>query len=218
MKKLLLIFFGCLACNGFALERRVTDGPHFGFVTGGDTQGEEFVWGWQGAYDFSKVLTAELSYSRHSDAFPAAQIRRLGLPPGSGVEFESNAIALSGRWHIFSGNYHSFYLGAGGSYHLLNEDAKEVNRAIAANGGNSIFSDFSAEIHKGFGYHAAVGAELSLHENWELFAEYRYVAFDTDVDFRLIRTAANGSLVTTEVDDVLSYDHELIRIGVNYRF
>ena len=204
--------------NTFGLERRITDGPHIGFVTGGDTQSEEFAWGWQGAYDFYRWLTLEASYTRHEGEFPQEQIRRLGLPPGAGVDLGVNNIALSARWHVSHGDYHSFYLGAGGNFYLFNEDGTPGNRAIASSGADSIFSDFSTEVHAGIGYHAAVGVEISLHEHWELFAEYRLNVVEADVDHKLVRRASSGALLTTEINDTLSYDHNAVRLGVNYRF
>jgi len=219
MKKLtLFLLLMSYAGASHALERRVTDGPFIGFVTGGDTQGEEFTWGWQGAYDFYRWLTMEISYSRHADQLDPRRLTALGLPPGSSVDLEFNNIALSGRWHLYHGNYHSIYFGAGGNYYLINEDAQDTNKAIARAGSNSVFSDFSADFHAAWGYHASIGLELSLHKHWEVFAEYRHNAVTIDSDYQLVRTAANGNLVTTTVNDQVRYDHNAIRLGVNYRF
>ena len=39
-----------------------------------------------------------------------------------------------------------------------------------------------------------------------------------DADYQLIRTASDGNLVTTTINDEVSYDHDVVRLGVNYRF
>lgn len=207
-----------LAGTSQALERRITDGLHIAPVTSGDIQDDTIAFGWQGAYDFSRWLTTEISYSYFEDSLPLSILDSILLPAGSGVDTHVHEVAVTGRIHIWHNEVATLYAGAGINMLFINEDAEGVNRAIVANRASSPISGFSVDIKKDLGYHGAIGGEISLHKHWEIFAEWRYVLQEAETDFDLVSPAANGQTATRKIDRDIGFNHQMVRFGVNYRF
>jgi hypothetical protein len=207
-----------ITCSSHALERRITDGLHIAPVTSGDIQDDTIAFGWQGAYDFSRWLTTELSYSYYEDSLPQETLDSILLPVGSRVDTDVHEVDLTGRIHLLHNEVASLYAGAGINMLFINEDAEGVNKAIAANRGSSPISDFSVDVKKDIGFHTVIGGEISLNNHWEIFAEWRYVLQTLETDFRLVSPAGNGQTSTREIDRDVGFDHQMVRFGANYRF
>lgn len=196
-----------------AAKSRYADGFHVGQVLSGADLEDHTRFGWQGLMDLSERWSLAALVDYGDTELPEAWLAGSGLPPGSRVDLDVYAIALTARAHLWADDLQSWYVGAGGRYTIVQEEDDPINRAIAASGGAPV-ADASVEVHESFGVHALMGYERSLARHWEVFAEYTVVWENADVDLNLVNPQGRSTQVNRHWD----LDHHLIRAGVNYRF
>jgi hypothetical protein len=199
-----------------ATSPRFTDGPVAAMVGGGDTVDPSVQLGWHAGYDVAPSINLQLGYSYHSDSISARDLAALGLPVGSQVDLDLHTLSASSRWYAWTGDLTGIYAVAGVQFMLANEESDKVNRAIVRQ--NSPIRDFSASVHKEFGFHAGLGIERSLTSNWETFLEYRHVWHEAGVDYTLVTVDPQGARRGVETNGTLPYDYDALRLGINYRF
>jgi opacity protein-like surface antigen len=196
----------CLARHVEDLE----DGPSVGYVFGGDVEDEGFAFGYQVGYEVNDKLSFEFAGNWHEDQSVRLNDRLPTVPAGSVIDLDVFALALTGRLGTRPDPSVLTYIGGGFGYYFLDVGNEDVRRAASSTAG---FIEADAE--QQFGVHYVVGAEVILTEHWEIFAEFRQIFLDTDIE---VSFAPNRDTPATSTEDEFSYDHLLVRIGVNYRF
>jgi opacity protein-like surface antigen len=186
------------------------DGPFVSYLVGGDVENESVGFGWQVGYEHTPHLSLECAVAWNEDESVKLGERLPGLSDAGAIDLDVLSFALTGRAGLRPDPNIYTYLGAGFGLYVLKADNEQVRMAGAAR--NASFAEADAD--EEFGFHLALGAETVLTEHWEVFAEYRHVFFDTGVKVTTI--PADGAAVTGRED--LSYDHGLLRLGLNYRF
>ncbi len=229
MKKSFLILIVSVLLTGAVcaqdtLNRPFKDGPHLAYPTGGDVHTERMGFGWQVAYQWYPYLSIEASASRYTDKLGDLNV----LPDPLDPEFDQEIwnVVLSARLSYSFGAF-TPYLGGGAGYYRMRTRNSGVNRTIrerpeALPPGVSELR-LSADMDNAFAYHVAGGIEWKITSKWEIFAEYRRVFLDTDLTIRRLEIRpAEGPIEVqrTETRETrnFSYDHGLLRAGVNYRF
>lgn len=195
------------------------DGPHLAYPRGGDIRDSQLGFGWQVTYEPSDYWAVDLSISRQTDRLDDLGV--LAAPFEDRFDLELIGAAASVRVAYPLGMT-SIYAGGGVGYYYLRTDNKHANRSLAGNshalpaGVQSMRA--SVNLERTFGYHAAVGIERILTRRWEVFAEYRWVWLDTHMRIRRVESRGGLQQDTFTSRNSFSYDHGLIRTGVNYRF
>jgi len=224
MRLAVAVLAGCVA--GSASADTLKDGPHLGWVQGGDVRNEDIAVGWQGTYEFSDYFSLDMTYTRHEDELSREELNYPGFPSDSRLDLEFNVVALTGRASFSPLRRLWLYGGAGVGYYFINEEAEGVRESLAATpvpgpGGGTV-TEFNINIDKDFGFHLALGFELLLSDKWEIFAEYRWVDFSTDADVTAVETVPaediGKSKLTYNANETFDYDYGLARFGINYRF
>lgn len=198
------------------------DGPHFAYPTGGDVRDEQGGFGWQVTYDHKNHWSVDLSVTRQTDKLD--DLNLVSEPFEDRLDLELVAIALSARLD-YPIQHFTFYVGAGVGYYWMRTDNDRVNRSIRQNpqalpAGVSNLR-VSADIDDTIAYHWAAGIEWRWTAQWEVFAEYRRVALESDIIYRTTEDRPRDDIVERQQSrtrEKFSYDHGLIRAGVNYRF
>lgn len=195
------------------------DGPHLAYPYGGNLRHSELGFGWQVTYERSSFWSLDLSITRQTDKLDDLGV--LEAPFEDRFDLELFATTASLRFTYPMGMT-TLYAGGGMGYYYLRTDNKKANRSLAERSGSLPVGINSMRVgvdpENTFGYHAALGVERLLSPSWEVFAEYRWVWLDTTL--RIRQTESRGGLQRNTIHsrDSLSYDHGLIRAGVNYRF
>ena len=187
------------------------DGPFIGYVFGQDVEDRGAAFGYQVAYEVNRTLSFELLGSWHEDESLSLGGQVPTLSPGTEIDLDVIGIALSGRLAFYAVSSVSAYVGGGFGYYILEANNEEV-RAAAVPG----FGFVEADPEQEFGAHYVIGGEVLLTPHWECFLEFRQIFFDTDIDVNF--AADKDTPVSTRVRDDFSYDHLMLRLGVNFRF
>lgn len=190
---------------------KIKDGPFVGYVFGKDVEQDGFAFGYQVAYQHNPVFSLELAGSWHEDELVSLGTRFPGVPGVGAVDLEVLAFALTGRLGLRPNEWLYPYVGGGVGYYVLKVDNEQVRIAGAKQSLDFIEGDPDNE----FGAHLVLGIEATLTPQWEVFAEFREVFFDTEVKVT-VNPNPDGRPETGR--DRLDYDHRMIRLGVNYRF
>ncbi len=223
MKKLLsLLSFFALGCAIALADGTLKDGPHFAYPTGGDVRYEQAGFGWQVTYDHENYWSVDLSITRQTDKLD--DLGFLSEPFEDRLDLELVAIALSARLDYPIYDF-TVYVGGGFGYYWMRTDNGRANRSIQENLGALPpgVSDWrvGAEIDNTFAYHWAAGLEWRWSPSWEVFAEYRRVALESEIVYRIRESRPRAATIDRQefhTQEKFSYDHGLIRVGVNYRF
>lgn len=228
--KRLLLAAALLAAFGTtaqAQKEKLKDGPHAAFITGGDVRNEDFAYGWQAAYEINDILSFEASLTKQGDEVQHA-VDDVTIPSGFNLDLEIYAIALSARVGFDVLERVHLYAAGGVGYYIIKSDNEEVREIISArNDGEAApgqLLGLNIDVDNDFGLHAGAGFEIRLHQNWEIFAEYRYVALNPDAKVEITEQfpAPDDSVpfvrTTTEIPDELEYSYNMFRAGINYRF
>lgn len=223
MKNSLFLFAFFALCGSIALGNgTIKDGPHLAYPAGGDVRYEQMGFGWQVTYDHENYWSVDLSITRQTD-----KLDDLGIVPEpfeDRLDLELVAIALSARLD-YPIQHFTLYVGGGIGYYWMRTDNDRVNGSIRQNpdalpAGVSNWR-VGADIDNTFAYHWAAGVEWRWSPRWELFAEYRRIALESDIVYRSIEDRPRDDVVERQQSrtrEKFSYDHGLIRAGVNYRF
>lgn len=202
------------------------DGPSAIYPTGGDIGESSLGGGWQAAYEFNDLFSLEGLISAQRDDLPVSV---LSEPFSADLDLNIVSFALTARAGWFFDPV-SVYAGAGIGYYFFDGDADAVRSAIDGSrdrlpaGVSSL--NLNNDIDDAVGTHLALGAEWMITKRWEVFAEYRMVFLETDIRYRVDTGRPNPDPVTTtptlvttqSSEETLSYDHGVVRIGLNYRF
>ena len=200
------------------------DGPFVAFPSGEDVENKNLAGGWQAAYEFNDLFSLEAVLTGQTDEIVSGIT---GEPLEAELELNILSLAMTGRAGWFF-NPVGLFVGAGVGYYYFDADA-EASRISVADSSASlppgmIGQRLSTDIEDAFGYHLVAGAEWLLSGSWELFVEYRHVLLDTDARYtvtetRTASTELTGALSTSRKQkEEISYDHGLVRVGLNYRF
>lgn len=215
----LLVAAGLQAQNG-----QFKDGPFLAFPSGGDVENENIAGGWQAAYEFNDLFSLEGVLLGQTDEIVSGIANE---PLEAELELNILSLSMTGRMGWFFDPV-GIFLGAGVGYYYFDADA-EASRIAVANSMSALPPDvtgqrLSSNIEDAFGYHLVAGAEWLLSGRWEIFVEYRHVLLDTDARYTITETRVaadelTGTLSTSRKQtEELSYDHGMIRAGINYRF
>lgn len=208
----LTILAGGLCASALAAEAQtLKDGPMVNYMLGGDVETDDLGFGYQVVYEFSRNNSIELSGSWNEDTSLDLGSRIPTFPAASHVDMDVFSIALTGRLGYAPNPNVIAYLGGGIGYYILKVNNENLLRDIAPDTVGFI----EAEADKDFGAHFALGVEVVMWRHWEMFAEWRQVFYDTQMQ---VSYAATPSTPLVESRDDFSYDHALLRIGLNYRF
>ena len=217
----------CLSAAAYDEDAiKYKDGPHAGFVFGGDVRNEDFAWGWQAAYEHNDWFSIEASVTAQNDELEHS-INDVAIPKPFGIELETYALALSARAGIRPWSRIHLYALAGAGYYIMKTDAEDARIIIAGlepqpNGVS--LSELTVDAENDFGLHAGAGIEIKLSRTWEIFAEFRQVFLETDADLKITEERRTRDrynprgMQTRLVADTLHYDYSLVRAGVSYRF
>ena len=187
------------------------DGPAAAYVFGGDVESDGFGFGYQATYEHNRNLSVEFSGLWHddeSDAIAAALPTVVAAPP---IDLEVIALALTGRVSVQPTPSLLAYAGGGVGYYIIKANNQDVRQSLSGTG----YGHASVDGDKEFGGHFSLGCELVLTRHWEIFAEYRQAFVDSGYT---VRYAPDRDSPVDDRRDDFSYDHSLIRIGLNYRF
>ncbi len=219
---ILFVAFAFAAGPGSAEAATLKDGPFVGYTSGGDLPDDTTVFGWQAAYEFTPEVSLEVagSWQQHDltegIADPVSE---------TDVDLQLGSVAVTAKagWFVDPA---TFYVGAGAGYYIFDTDPDGIaaSDALVQPGVENIGLDVDADDEPG--YHLAVGMELLLSDQWEVFLEYRHIFLETDVTTTI--TTQQGTADEDTLNDFrrssesstesLSFDHGQVRIGVNYRF
>lgn len=192
-----------------------------GYTMGGDISEEDFAYGAQVVYNITDAFSAELAVSRLKDE---ASESEMGIHVSGDVDI--TPITLSARYAIpiLEDKLRCYGL-AGIGYYMYDASIDvDMSGAAAAVGIPGLTASGSAdlEIDDTFGYHVGAGVEWKVHENVELFAEYRYAFVKPGATIEGTATASyRGRTVSEDFEEDLgddNYDVGLLRVGVNYLF
>lgn len=195
------------------------DGPHLAYPVNDDVRRSELSFGWQVTYERSLYWSLDLSVTRQTDRLDDLGI--LDAPFNDRFDLEMIATAASLRL-TYPVRLTTLYVGGGMGYYYMRTDNSAANRSVmehaAALPAGVDGLRVSATPDNTFGYHATVGIERLLSARWEIFAEYRWVWLDSTMRVRRTETRGGINRQTFNTSDPFSYNHGLIRGGVNYRF
>ena len=200
------------------------DGPFIAFPSGGDVQKEKPGGGWQAAYEYNDLFSIETIIAGQTDDVKAMVST---VPLDADMELNILSMSFTGRLGWFFDPI-GFFLGAGGGYYFFDADTEASSVAVDASRSSLppgvVGLELATNIEDAIGYHLSVGAEWLITGTWELFAEYRHVFLETDIRYNVTETRIGApspetTFTTTRTsNETLSYDHGLVRIGLNYRF
>ena len=198
-------------CSIPTLAGSLKDGPATVFVFGDDVEDEGFGFGYQAAFEFKQNFSIEFSGVWHEDKSRAIAREIPGLVSTPSIDLDVISLGLTGRIHGEPVPNLLVYGGAGLGYYIIEAENEDVREILSAAG----LAFVEADGDKEFGAHFVVGTEVLLTQHWELFAEYRQVFLDSGFT---IRSSANRDAPVEDRRQSFSYDHRMIRVGVNYRF
>ena len=209
--KYLTAFFVLAACGCVVASAQTwKDGPFGGYVFGGDVDQAGFAFGYQVGYEANRAFSLEFSGSWHEDKSARLAPRLPTVADGTSIDLDLISLVLTGRLAGHPTRSVTAYLGGGFGYYVLDFDSRDIREAAAPGVG---FID--ADAGDSFGIHYALGAEVLLTSHWDVFAEFRHVFLEPKVE---VTFAPDRDTPPTSSEDDFSYDHMLIRLGVNYRF
>ena len=214
MRKLSIptVLAGCLCVCALAAEAgTLKDGPMLTYMLGEDVEENDLGFGYQVVYELNRNNSIELSASWNEDKSLDLGSRVPTFPEASQVDMDVIAIALTGRLGYTPTPNVIAYLGGGIGYYILKVNNENLLRDIAPDTVGFI----EADADKDFGAHFALGVEVVMWRHWEMFAEWRQVFYNTQMK---VSYAATPSTPLVASRDDFSYDHALLRIGLNYRF
>ena len=206
------VLAGCLClCAPAAEAQTLKDGPMATYMLGGDVENANLGFGYQVVYELNRNNSIELSGSWNEDQSLDLGSRIPTFPDASRVDMDVFAIALTGRLGYTPNPNIVAYLGGGIGYYILKVNNEALLRDIAPDTVGFI----EADADKDFGAHFALGVEVVMWRHWEMFFEWRQVFYDTQMKVSYAETPSTP--LTVDRDD-FSYDHALLRLGLNYRF
>ena len=172
----------------------------------------------------SDYLSGEVSVTKFTDKSSPDQIPSLSMD----VMSAAATLYLSPSKDIFG---IKAYCGAGLILDVLTIDSlsamdiwgarPDMQEFFRAGGQVSGAMDF--EIDQALGYELVLGFSIAFKRHWELFANYRYTTLDVKVEMKTHITAVSGGgVVVCDVNDYSniddSFNHGLVRLGLNYYF
>ena len=222
----LLLALLALCCGMTASAQSFKDGPHVGFVTGGDTEDPDVAFGWQAAYEFNDVCSLELSVTHMRDKLSGDNLDVGDFSVPAKLQVDIWAVALTAQaGHLIGERVYLHGGGGVGYYFFTDKDMEEARRDLAATGGTDSgrpVLDEDVDIDNDFGFHLTVGVDVLLKQSWEFFVDYRAAFLETDSERTSLEvfTGSDGQPRQTNVrrSGNFSYDYGLLRLGFNYRF
>ena len=121
------------------------------------------------------------------------------------------SLALTGRASLEPNPSTLVYGGAGFGYYIIEAKNADIHEGLSGTGIG--FAEVDGD--KEFGAQIVIGTEVVLTHNWEVFAEFRQVFLNSGFT---VRFSPDSASPVDDQRDSLSYDHRMLRIGLNYRF
>ncbi len=200
-------------------ESRLKDGPHVAYPRGGDIRDSQVGFGWQVTYERSDYWSLDLSITRQTDRLDDLGIVQAPFEDRFDLEIIGTAASLRLTYPM---GLTTLYGGGGIGYYYMRTENKYANRSLASQSSalppGVQSSRVSVNPENSLGYHAVAGIERLLTSRWEVFAEYRWVWLDTTLRTRRVESRGGLQKDTLTARDSFTYDHGLIRAGINYRF
>lgn len=194
------------------------DGPFIGYSQGGDVETDQPAFGWNVAHEFNDTLSIESALTGQFDELTPAF---LTAPIDQPMDLTVVSATIGGRagWFV---NPVAFHIGGGLGYYYFNADDERIRVAVAENEDalppGTASRQLTNSIDGALGVYAGVGAEWLLSPRWEVFLDYRRVWVNTDAHYEVRDVTSGTSGTTTTYDESLEYNHNLFRLGVQYRF
>lgn len=215
MKKAWIIISMTVLCMAGVVHAQTVGlsrlGLHGSYSLGGDVEDSEFGFGGQVEMSVTPNVFVELAVSHFSD-----EPVRTRPAVRETMELDLTTIGLSAILRGPLTDWIQGYVSAGVNYNIPDTDTRVAPT-------QEIWTPHTVEIDldNRFGYHIAAGLNYPVHENWELFVEYRYTFLKLKGDWTAtIPHTLDG--VSWEHVDVVSYKEDynfgLVKLGVNYRF
>ncbi len=196
-------------------------GLHGAFSLGGDIDDSEIGFGGQIEASVNRNVFVELSASRLNGE---VSVERQDIAMGDSTQvsdFSLTSIGLSGTIRgTLAENVQGYVLG-GINYNLASESdtvhtpSDRASRAEAYTARNSLDNSF--------GYHLALGLNLAVSANVEIFAEYRFsfLTLEGKTEFipRPVYVGFEGITDDSIYENLKEdYNFGLVKAGLNYRF
>ena len=198
-------------CSTPVLAGTLKNGPATALVFGGDVEDEGFGFGYQAAYELNQSFSFEFSGLWHEDESSAIARNISGLGSAPTIDFDVISLALTGRIHVEPTPNVQVFGGAGLGYYIIETENQDAQESLSDAG----LAFVEADGDKEFGVHFVLGTKILLSRHWELFAEVRQVFLDSGMTVHSL--SHKNAPVTAQRED-LSYDHRMIRIGINFKF
>ena len=189
------------------------DGPFIGYVHGDEVQDEGVALGWQAVYEVNKTLSLEVAASWQEDEdarFSTVQPEVPDVP----IDLQLLGFSITGRIGTRASENVYLYTGGGVTYYEIDGDTDRVRIAEHENGGQPV-AFFDVDFDKEWGSQFVFGSEIVLTPHWEIFAEYRQLFLQPNVQ---VRFSPNRATATGSQSNEYNYDHKMLRLGINYRF
>lgn len=226
-KVLVIVAAVVMATTTTGMAQVFKDGPHVGFLHGGDTVDPGTAVGWQVAYEYTDLLSLEVGISRLFDKVDGTALGVGPFPTDGSMELTTWDLSFTLRAGMLLGERSYVYAGGGFGYYMFTErDMEDERRGLAATpvagarGGT--ISDARVGLDDTIGYHIVVGAEFLIVPSWEFFVEYRLASLSTGSDITLVESTPNpfGGVTSYEYQrtGTFDYSYNMLRLGVNYRF
>ena len=212
-------------------------GLYSGVVMGGDPIDNNEVWGAQVVFHSTRYIAFTLDGTFFEDQLPSQSYSDRGVQFMSAGDLNVWRIGVSGRATLPITDYFAVYGAGGVGYYLFNPQGEKIaaNPDSVAGGLPVSGADLSVKEDAQLGLHGAVGAQIILNENVELFAEYNYAVVDMSLEYKgtvsteqeIDVVGGEGAAATTRVIGTTyagsstvdqSYNHGMLRIGLNFYF
>ena len=224
-----ILFAVALVCGGLGLRAEtIKDGPSLAYPSGSDVEETTMAFGYQGSYEFNDNLAIEGAIIRQLDKFSDSVLTGGYVPFDSKTEMELWGLTVSVLASHKPNDRVKLYIGGGAGYYIPKADEVNMRRALAAEGwnppGEGFVEDVSLEMEKAVAPHFITGVSYQLTKNWEVFADFRRVFLDTDVSLDVTmeyppeHSGVPGELIKTRTSYPMDYNHDLVRVGANFRF
>ena len=212
-------------------------GFYGGVIAGGDTEQDNGVLGAQLVYHVTKNFAGVASVTFFEDELPPVQFSDQGSVWSSHSDVNTYQIQVGGRLSLPITSKFSVYGGGGLGLYLFNPQGHSVDVDYdTLPPGYEVQGHVDADEDEQLGLYGALGILIALSDNVEFFAEYNYTVVDRDLHYKgkldlerevTVSSGPEGATQTTrtlqqsrtaEESDDGSYNHGMVRAGLNFYF